>query len=228
MDKQKENTKFTSWIKILFWSGFLVFFIWSFQNIMDFENVTNSRRQESFTRVLTALSKPNFFEGETSREVAGKMWETVQIAFLATTFSAILAFPFTFFSARPSSLWGQWFSFLLQPFLSAVRAVHPLIFTMPAIVLFGIGPTAGVLALTMFSTAVLIGNYSEYAQQHKFRSWDTLLKLSFPGLALKHLPVNILIASILGLMGGGGIGFIIQQNLNLLNYGKPVWQYWLV
>ena len=219
MDKYTESTKMRNGIKILFWLIFFAFFIYSFQNIMDFEEISNSRRQESFIRVLTALSKPNFLEGETSREVAEKMWETVQIAFLATTISAILAIPFTFFSARPSSFLGHGFNFLLQPFLSAVRAIHPLIFTIPAIILVGIGATAGVLALTLFSTAVLIGSYSEYAQQHKSLSWGILFKIYFPGLALKYLPINILIATVLGFMGGGGIGFLLQLNLNLLNYG---------
>jgi ABC-type phosphate/phosphonate transport system permease subunit len=34
------------------------------------------------------------------------------------------------------------------------------------------------------------------------------------------LPVNILIASVLGLMGGGGIGFLLVQDINLLDYGN--------
>jgi ABC-type phosphate/phosphonate transport system permease subunit len=103
MDKLKDVTKFKNIAKILFWLVFLVFFIYSFQSIMDFEEVTNPHRQESFIRILTALSKPNFVESETSRQVAEKMWETFQIAFLATVISAILAIPFTCFSARPSS-----------------------------------------------------------------------------------------------------------------------------
>ena len=219
MDKLKENTKIRNGIKILFWLIFSAFFLYSFQNIIDFEEIKNSHRQESFIRVLTALSKPNFLEGETNREVAEKMWETVQIAFLATTVSAVPSIPFTFFSARPSSFWGRGFNILLQPILSAVRAVHPLIFTIPAITFAGIGPTAGVLALTLFSTAVLIGNFSEYAQQHTPLNWGILFKTHFPGLALKHLPINILIATVLGFMGGGGIGFRLQQDINLLNYG---------
>lgn len=219
MDKQKEGTNIKNGIKISLWLIFLAFFIYSFQNIMDFEGITNPRRQEGFIRILTALSKPNFLEGETNRQVAEKMWETFQIAFLATAISAVLAIPFTFFSARPSSFWGRGFNILLQPILSVVRAVHPLIITIPAIVFLGIGPTAGVLALILFSTAVLIGNYSEYAQQHTSLNWDILFKLHFPSLAFKHLPVNILIATVLGFMGGGGIGFLLQQHLNLLNYG---------
>ncbi len=219
MDKLKDVTKFKNIAKILYWLIFLVFFIYSFQSIMDFEGATNPRRQESFIRMLTALSKPNFVEGETSRQVAEKIWETFQIAFIATVTSAILAIPFTFFSARPTSFLGHGFNILLQPMLSVVRAVHPLIITILAIAFVGIGPTAGVLALTLFSTAMLIGSYSEYAQQQTSLHWGILFNVYFPSLAFKQLPVNILIATVLGFMGGGGIGFLLQQDLSLLNYG---------
>lgn len=218
MDMQKEVARVRDGIKILFWLGFLSFFIYSSQTILDFQDIAHPRRQESVIRILTALSKPNFIEGEISRQVVVKMWETIQIGFLATTISAVFAIPFTFLSARPSSFWGRGFNILLQPILSVVRAVHPLIITMFTIVLAGIGPTAGVLALTFYSTAFLIGNFSEYAQQHTSLNWLTLFGVHFPGLALKHLPVNILIATILGFMGGGGIGFLLLQNINLLNY----------
>jgi phosphonate transport system permease protein len=218
MGKQKEGTNIKNGIKILFWLIFLAFFVYSFQTIMDFEGITNPRRQESLIRMLTALAKPNLFEGEASRQAVEQIWETVQIAFLATTISAIFAIPFTFFSARPSSFWGHGFNILLQPLLSAVRSVHPLIIAIPAIVFVGIGPTVGVLALTLFSTAVLIGIFSDYAQQHTFLNWSILFKVHFPGLAFRYFPVNILIATVLGFMGGGGIGFLLQQNINLLNY----------
>ena len=219
MDRQKESTKIKNGIKILLWLIFLTFFIYSFQTIMDFEGITNPHRQENFIRVLTAFSKPNFLEGEISRHVAEKMWETVQIAFLATAISAILAIPLTFFSARASSFWGRGFNILLQPILSVIRAIHPLIITITVFVLVGIGPTAGVLALTLYSTAVLVGNYSEHAQRHRSFNWGILFKVHFPGLAFKQLPVNILIATILGFGGGGGIGFLLQQHIVLLNYG---------
>ena len=218
MDIPKEVARVKNGIQILFWLSFLVLFIYSFQTIMNFEDIAHPRRQESVIRILTALSKPNFIDGELRYQVVVKLWETIQIGFLATTISAVFAVPFTFFSARPSSFWSRGFNILLQPILSVVRSVHPLIITMFTIVLAGIGPTAGVLALTFYSTAILIGNFSEYAQQHTSLTWLTLCRVHFPGLAFKHLPVNILIATILGFMGGGGIGFLLLQNINLLNY----------
>lgn len=218
MDKLKDILMDKNAMKILCWLFLLFFFVYSFQTIMDFESAANPARQKSLVRMLTALSRLNFFEGRTSQDVAVKMWETVQIAFLATTIGTILALPFVFFSARPSSVWGRGFNILLQPVLSAVRAVHPLITLIPAIVMTGIGPTAGVLALSLFSMAMLIGKFSEYAQQYPFLSWAVLFKVYFPGLAIKHLPINMLIATVLGFMGGGGIGFLLQQDLSLLNY----------
>jgi phosphonate transport system permease protein len=164
------------------------------------------------------LSRPDFSNEKATRLVAVEMWETVQMAFLATTISAVTAIIFTFFSARPASAWGRGASNLLQIMLSVVRAVHPLLTTIPVIILVGIGPTAGVLALTLFSTATFIADYSEYTQQHASLSWPILLNVHFPALAFKHYHVNIVIATVLGFMGGGGIGFSLLQNINLLNY----------
>jgi phosphonate transport system permease protein len=147
------------------------------------------------------------------------MWETIKIAFLATSISAIFAIPFTFFSARASSCWGRGFNILLQPILAAVRSVHPLIIVAPiAIVLAWIGPTAGVLALTLFSNCSVYCKLFRIAQQHTSLSWSVLLQVYFPGLAFRHFPINILIATVLGFLGGGGIGFSLQQDLSLLNY----------
>jgi phosphonate transport system permease protein len=218
VDKKKKVASFKHVIKYVFWIAFVALFIYSFQTIMDLNLITNPKRHSTLIRILTALSKPNFHDAETRQIVSALMLETVQIGFLATTISAIFALPFTYFSARPSSHWGRGFNILLQPILSAIRSVHPLFISISTVVLAGLGPTAGVLALTLYSTSVLIGIFSEYAQEHKSLNWPILIKVCFPGLAFKQLPVNILIATILGFVGGGGIGFSLQQTINLLLY----------
>ncbi len=218
MEKQKEVDRFKNVIKYFSWLVFWAFFVYSFHAIMDLDEIATPNRQKVLIRILTAMSEPNFLDGETRQIVSTKMLETIQIGFLATTISAILAIPFVFFSARPSSNWGRGFNVLFQPILSAIRSVHPIIISIFSIVITGLGPTAGVLALTLYSTAVLIGNFSEYAQQHLSLNWTILFKVHFPGLALKQLPINILIATILGMVGGGGIGFYLLQIINLLFY----------
>lgn len=151
----------------------------------------------------------------TARE---KIIETVFLAFLATALSTIFAIPFTLLSTQASSGWGRGLNILLQPILAAVRAVHPLITVIFAVIISGIGPTAGVLALTLFSTAVLIDKFSEYARELPSVRWHSMLTTYFPGIAFRHFPTNLAIATVLGFVGGGGIGFLLQQDINLLNY----------
>ena len=147
-----------------------------------------------------------------------KLWETIQMSFLATSLSAIFATLFSFFLLGTSSGKLKVFSIILEPIFAAVRSVHPIITTVPAIIFVGIGPFAGVIALTFFSTAVLTAKYSEYANEHPESKSSVLLQRHFPGIAFKHLPANITIASVIGFWGGGGIGFLLSQNVNLLDY----------
>ena len=107
MDKQKRKFSVRDWIKILFWLFFLAFFIYSFRKNMDLDGMTNPIRQKQIIYILTALSRPNLLDGETFQYILVKMWETFQVAFLATTMSAILAIPITLLSAYPSSRWGR-------------------------------------------------------------------------------------------------------------------------
>jgi phosphonate transport system permease protein len=205
-------------IKVISWLVLGGFFVYSFQAIVDFDWLSNPKRLEYFKRVVKALSNPNFQDAEIRQIAAAKMLETAQMGFLATTISAMLAIPFTFISARPASKWGHGFTIILQPILSAIRSIHPFYSSILAIIMVGLGPNAGMLALTLYSTAVLIGTFSEFAQEHKAINWLTLFKVYAPGMAFNQLPVNILIATIVGAVGGGGVGFVLQQSINLLQY----------
>ncbi|MCP4143475.1 MAG: hypothetical protein GY755_24845 [Chloroflexi bacterium] len=77
---------------------------------------------------------------------------------------------------------------------------------------------AGFLALTLFSTAVFVAKYEEYIRGNPALERSKLLSTHLPGIAFKYLPVNITLASIVGFVGGGGVGFLLSQNINLLDY----------
>jgi ABC-type phosphate/phosphonate transport system permease subunit len=168
--------------------------------------------------IIENLSKTFLGFNETSHLAIMKLLETIQIAFLATSIGAILAIFFTFFSTKSTSWWGGAVNILLQSLFAVIRSLHPLITIIIAVSFAGLGPSAGVLAITLYSTAVLFVKFSDYAENHNTLKWSTLLKIYFPGIAFKYFPTNIVIATIIGFMGGGGIGFMLQQNINLLNY----------
>ncbi len=219
MDKQKIPTGLKSAGRILFRIVFVVFFVASFWSIVDLDGLNSPRRWETVIRIFTASS-----HSRTSlilrlfRWYFSKILETFEMGFLATTIGAVLATPFTYLTARSSSPWGKGFRILLEPVLLIVRSIHPLVGVIFAVTITGLGPAAGVLAIAIYSTAVLIGIFSEYAQEYRSLRWAELIKVYFPGLAFKHMPVNLLIATVIGFTGGGGIGFILQQKINLLNY----------
>ena len=64
--------------------------------------------------------------------------------------------------------------------------------------------------------------FSEFAQQHNSLNWSILIKLYFPGLAFKHLPINIVIATVLY----WGIGSFLYQQIRLLNYNDASVAVW--
>ena len=218
MDEKIGSSKIQIFFKIILWSAILVFFIYSYQSIMTGDTVTPVYRKEFFIRVISALSKPNLGDSETNYSVVTRTFETIQMAFLGTLMGAILASMLTLVSARKSSALGRGLNSLLQIVMTIIKSAHPLITVLFVIIIYGIGPKSGVITLTIFSTAMLFVIYSDYAQNNKYLDWTLLFKYFFPGLALKQLSVNLLIASVLGFMGGGGIGFFIQQSINLLDY----------
>lgn len=102
MEQRKPVVWIRQGLKVLFWLGFVVFFVYSFQSIFYIERIFEPRRYNNFFRIVRAFTKPNL-ESDFILVVTAKMWETIQMGFLATTISAILAIPSTFFVSRPSS-----------------------------------------------------------------------------------------------------------------------------
>ena len=220
MDKKSDNSKNHDWLLIIIGLIVLIFFFYSYQSIIKTESLNLTLRKEHFVRAITALAQPDLSDRETNQYILSKMLETIQMAFLATIFSALLASLFTRISMRPSSNISKGLKLILQLLLAAVRSVHPLVTVIFIVILTGIGAESGVLALTIFSTAVLTEKFSEFAQGNMSISWPLLFKEIFPSLTFKHFSSNLLIASILGFMGAGGIGFFLQQHINLLDFHR--------
>ncbi|MGD0709340.1 MAG: hypothetical protein ABSA51_12970, partial [Anaerolineaceae bacterium] len=96
--------------------------------------------------------------------VAGSMLQTIAMGLMATIFSTILAIPISFFAARnimsriPG---GGIIYYVARGFLNIVRAVDTIVWGLIVIVWVGMGPFAGVIALTIHSVAALGKLFSE-------------------------------------------------------------------
>ncbi len=120
--------------------------------------------------------------------------------------------------------------------LNTLRSIEPLIMAIVFVVWVGIGPFAGVLALTLHTIASLGKLYSEQVENIAegpleavtatgANRLQTIIYAVIPQIVPPYIAftiyrwdINVRMSTIIGFAGGGGIGFLLQQNLNLLKY----------
>jgi phosphonate transport system permease protein len=161
--------------------------------------------------------------------------ETLAMAFLGTFVAAILALPFGFLGARTVVRFGL-LRHLVRRFLDVLRGIDSLIWALVFVRAVGLGPLAGVLAIMVSDTGTLGKLYAEAVEnldskpREGVRSTGAgpLQELRFGALP-QVLPVflsqvlymfesNTRSATILGVVGAGGIGLQLSERIRV--------QYW--
>ena len=125
---------------------------------------------------------------------------------------------------------------ITRTILNVLRAIEPLIMVVAFAVWVGIGPFAGVMALALHTIASLGKLYSEQVENILVgpieavtatgaNRLQTIVYAVIPQIVPPYLAftiyrwdINVRMSTIIGFGGGGGIGFLVQQNLNLLKY----------
>ena len=126
--------------------------------------------------------------------------------------------------------------YITRTILNGLRAIEALIWVIIFVVWIGIGPFAGVLALALHTVAALGKLYSEQVEsimpgplEAVKSTGATRLQVIVYSVIPQIIPpyisftmyrwdINVRMSTIIGLAGGGGIGFLLIQNINLLNY----------
>lgn len=165
--------------------------------------------------------------------------ETIFIAFLGTALALPIAFLLSFFAAKNimSSARGAIIYGALRFFLNVTRSMEPLVWAIIFTIWVGIGPFAGLLALFVHSVVSLAKQFSEIiegvsdAPIEAIRStganaiqsvWFGIVPqviLPFISFSIYRWDINVRMATIIGLAGGGGIGTL------LINFqGRGMWQ----
>jgi phosphonate ABC transporter permease subunit PhnE len=126
--------------------------------------------------------------------------------------------------------------FVVRTILNATRSVEPLVMVIVFVAWVGIGPFAGALALALHTIAALAKLYSEQVesilpgpleaiQATGANRLQTIIYGVVPQIVPPYISftmyrwdINVRMSTIIGFAGGGGIGFLLQQNINLLNY----------
>lgn len=199
----------------------------------------------SLDRLITGLRQLGWFvmlmippdPGSSLPTYLVAMGETLSIAFLGTLLAAFLALPFSLLAARniiPSVL----FRFPVRRFLDSIRGIDTLIWALVWINVVGLGPFAGVLAIAtsdfgafgkLFSEAIE-GADRKQVEGIRASGGNKLHEIRF-GLMPQVLPVlagqilyfiesNTRSATIIGIVGAGGIGLQLAEQIRVLEWQK--------
>jgi len=119
---------------------------------------------------------------------------------------------------------------------NVLRSIEALVMAIVFVVWVGIGPFAGSLALALHTIAALAKLYSEQVESIMAgpieavsatgaNRLQTIVYAVVPQIIPPYISftmyrwdINVRMSTIIGFAGGGGIGFLLQQNINLLNY----------
>ncbi len=158
--------------------------------------------------------------------------ETLFLALMATTFGAIGAIPVSFLAARNlmgSNLVTLAIYTLTRTVLNIVRSIEPLIIAIVFVVIVGLGPFAGAIAVSLHTIAALGKLYSEViegidpgpieAVRSTGGNWAQVVRYAvipqivppFTSFTMYRWDINVRTSTIIGFVGGGGIGFYLYQ-----------------
>lgn len=161
------------------------------------------------------------------------MAETLAIALLGTLMAAIVAFPLGFLAARNTTI-NRLVQFLTRRSFDTLRGVDILIWALIWINVVGLGPFAGVLALFMSDLGSFGKLFSEAIEAADEKPVEGVISTGGSSLAAVRfgvlpqlLPVllsqvlyafesNTRSASIIGIVGAGGIGLILSEQIRTL------------
>jgi len=161
--------------------------------------------------------------------------ETVQIAIMGATFGALLAMPLSFFAAR-NVMPIKIIYHLMRTFFDICRGINEIVWALLFVSMVGLGPFPGVLALTIHVTGALGKYFSEAIENVDpeiinaiiatgankiktiFHGIVPQIKPLFIGYFFYYLEHNIRAATVLGLVGAGGIGIELITSLRLFKY----------
>jgi phosphonate transport system permease protein len=165
--------------------------------------------------------------------------QTVGMALMATALAMLLAIPVSFLAAR-NLMSGNPITyaiyFIVRTLLNILRSIEPLIIAIVFVVIVGLGPFAGVLALAVHSVAALAKLYSEVIEgidpgpieaiRATGANWVQVVRYAvipqivppFTAFTIYRWDINVRSATIIGFVGGGGIGFLLIELIRINDF----------
>ena len=163
--------------------------------------------------------------------------ETFQIAIVATVIGCLIAMPIGFMMSQLTSPNRPTY-IIVRSIMNVIRAIPDLLLAVILVAAVSIGAFGGAIALTVFSTAVLVKLFSETIDGADPRPLEAALAAGgrhtaavragvlpevFPayvGYSAYVFELNVRASVVIGLVGGGGIGRVIEAQRQFFRYDR--------
>ncbi|WP_444683945.1 phosphonate ABC transporter, permease protein PhnE [Alkalicoccus luteus] len=206
-------------------AALVLIYAWTFAGIgIDFARVFSEQTLQNVTRVIPQLFQPNT---AVAGEAAVLMLQTLAMAFAGTFIAAILAVPFGFLASK-NMIASKALNLSSKWSLDAIRAFPEIMLALIFVSAVGPSPFAGVLAIAIGSIGMLGKLYAEVIESVDMKIVESLeanganraqilwygivpqITPEFLSYAIYRYEIDVRSSTILGLVGAGGIGLMIQ------------------
>ena len=222
----------SSLITLLAWGLGLSVLAWAWQGA-DIRPMALWRDSANMATFAKDFFPPDFHDW---RIYLHEMVITIHIAIWGTVLAVVCSIPLGLLSSQ--NLVPRWVYQPVRRLMDACRAINEMVFAMLLIVAVGLGPFAGVLALWVHTTGVLAKLFAEAVEAIDPRPVEGVRATGATGLeevlygvipqvlplwisySLYRLESNVRSASVVGMVGAGGIGVILHEVIRSFDYAQ--------
>ena len=225
---------------VLLWGGVIALLVVSFKpaEIDKFPQLfTDASKMQGFASgFFSPFSDPKAFMAADWELYIGKMWQTIQMALWGTALAIVVAIPLGLLGARNISPW--WIQQPVRRLLDLIRSIPDLVVALIFITAVGLGPFAGVMALMFNTGGVLAKLFAEAVESIdkgpvegvratgavKLQEivWGVIPQVAplWTSYALYRFESSSRSATVLGLIGAGGVGQVLLDSINGFQYDQ--------
>ncbi|CCI86082.1 Phosphonate transport system permease protein [Lactobacillus pasteurii DSM 23907 = CRBIP 24.76] len=187
-----------------------------------------------FTDIFVQMCHPDWSYSST---VIPLLLETIKMAILGTVIGSVVAFIYSLLIAR-NIVKNKAVTGVLRVIMNIIRTIPDLLLGAIFVAIVGIGPVAGILALSVFTFGVVVKLFYEAIETIDPGPIEALTAVGANKLQVIHFAVlpqimtyfisyvlyafeiNVRASTVLGYLGAGGIGLYLQQTLQVFSYDK--------
>jgi phosphonate transport system permease protein len=214
------------------WCGVLILLAASWKGA-DMRPLDLWRDSGNMATYAAEFFPPNFSQW---RMYVSEMVITLQIAVWGTALAVVTAVPMALMASANLVPW--WIYQPTRRLMDATRAINEMVFAMLFVVAVGLGPFAGVLALWVHTTGVLAKLFSEAVEAIDPQPVEGIRSTGASALheivygvipqvmplwisfALYRFESNVRSASVVGMVGAGGIGVVLWEIIRGFQYAE--------